>query len=716
MNKRFGLWLAALGLGGFAALLVGCGNPAGASGGALPDAKGGLGDGVVMGDANGLTDGVTGDSAVLDGIAPSFDVDPAFKCTTGNIACFNEKTATVCVDSGWQVKEQCAPPTICQAGNCVTPVDCAANELIGCDGFSLEVHCSADGKSTFKTACADGELCADGKCRKVACTPMSPECVSGSVQKYHVCNSDGQAWGPDLDCKSGAQCFGGKCLSLCETNIKISSNIGCEYWSVDLDNYPDPFSGNKGLNPEMISHSIVISNPGVLDALLTFTVNVTCADGTPCNPSGACANKKACDTPANKPYDLMIADASVKAGQTKEFKMPVMNASGTSVAPKGIHVKSDQPIIAWQFNPFNAEGAASNDGSLLLPTNVLGKKYFPVSRTSGAPIPIGNLPAQAGYVTVVAVWPGTTNVTVTPTANIQPVKTGKLPPLAKGKPTTITLSQFDVLNLQAADAQMMSGGNDLTGTAIEADKPISVFGGHQEDVESYDGTTDDSCCAEHIEEQFMPLEQWGNSVNCVKTKPRGSEPDHWIIMAGEANVTLSTNPPNLPVKGTKWNGVTKSVKLDGLVLAKAGDFVEVETKESFNLSGSGKIQVAQILVSRGVTATFTGDPSMQIVPSPKHYRTDYGILTALGYTDNYATVVRPAGKAISVDGNTIPDAEFTPFGDGKYEYAYVVFKTGAHNFVAADPFGLQVYGYGNATAYSYPGGMNLTGNAATTTP
>ncbi len=686
-----------------------CSSPSTPGTGSLADAKIGLPDGSTA------TDGDASDPGDSLGDTGGKDIDSTFKCTTGAIACFNDKTSKICVNEAWQIKETCADTAICEDGNCLVPADCTANQLIGCDGFSLEVHCSANGKSVFKTPCPDGQLCADGKCQKVICTPYSPECTG--KQNYHVCNPDGQAWGDAVDCKTGAQCFGGKCLSLCETNLKISSNVGCEYWSVDLDNYPDPFSLTGGATPEMIPHSIVVSNPGIIDASLTFTVDVTCADGTPCNPAGLCPGKKACETPATKPYDLMIADATVKAGQTKEFKMPVMNASGTSKLPKGIHLKSDQPIIAWQFNPFNAEGAASNDGSLLLPQNVLGKKYYPVSRPSGISM-MGGLPAQSGYVTVVAAWPGTTTVTVTPSCNLSLTKGGSspVPKMPKGAPTQIQLQQYDVLNLQAAEAALMSGGNDLTGTFIEADKPISVFGGHQEDVESFDGTTDDSCCAEHIEEQFMPLEQWGNAVNCVKTKPRGSEPDHWIFIAGDYNVTLTTNPPNLAVKGVKINGVAKSASLDGHVLAKPGDSIEVETPQSFNLTATGKIQATQIIVSRGVTNTFTGDPSMQIVPSPKHYRTDYGILTALGYTDNYATVVRPKGLAIQLDGTPIPDTEFQSFGDGTWDYAYVVFKTGAHNFTSTSNFGLQVYGYGNATAYSYPGGMNLAGAASTTAP
>lgn len=694
--KRLGIFSALLGLF-VGCSLMGCSNTAISSAKSSTDAS--ILD-LIGSDAS--TDVISSTDVVGTDTSTSDNGDP-FTCSGSELSCFNATVSKICVDGAWQVHEKCVDPALCQDGNCIVATSCEPGKIIGCDGFGTEIHCAADGKSTSKKACDPGQLCAEGFCRKTVCTPLVPECVveDSKKQTYKTCTPDGQGYGEVVNCKSGAQCFGGKCVSLCEANLKFISNIGCEYWTVDLDNYPDPFSvgfNNKGLNPEQIPHSIVISNPGIFDATISFEVDVQCPDGTPCVPNAGCGkNNLACEAPAPAPYALVMTDPKVPAGQTKEFKMPMMNVSGTSMLPKGVHVKSDQPIIAWQFNPFNAEGAASNDGSLLLPQNVLGKQYFPVTRPSGI---------QAGYVTVVAVSPGNTLVTVTPSADVAPNKDKNsiLPKFPKNQPTTVLLQQYQVLNLQAAAPQLFTSGNDLTGTFIEADKPISVFGGHQEDVESYEGaaTDSDNCCAEHIEEQFMPLEQWGNAVNCVKTKPRGKEKDHWIIIAGEANVAITTVPS---IQG-----------LDGITLKKPGDHVEVQTTQSFNLKATGKVQATQIIVSRGMTDTFTGDPSMQIVPSPKHYRTDYGILTPLGYADNYATVVRPAGLKIQLDGTNIPDSSFQAFGDNSFEYAYVDFTTGQHQFTATGEFGLQVYGYGSATAYSYPGGMNLTGATGKSTP
>src|SRR5690606_33273700 len=96
---------------------------------------------------------------------------------------------------------------------------------------------------------------------------------------------DGSGWGEESACDAGKTCLGGKCLSLCEADIKYNTNVGCEYWSVDLDNDPvhNPVLPNQP-TPEMFPHRVVISNPGNGPPTVTFTVKTTCADGSACSP------------------------------------------------------------------------------------------------------------------------------------------------------------------------------------------------------------------------------------------------------------------------------------------------------------------------------------------------------------------------------------------------------------------------------------------------
>lgn len=645
------------------------------------------GGGVAVTDASQNPDAQFGDSALPDGGTPPQDVladvttpvdtltdskidtgGPSDLCKDGESACHNATLAKYCVEGAWILKAKCAEGEVCQAGECVVPTKCTPGENKGCNGYSTQVVCNEAGNAWTDIKCKAPQQCAAGECRTVVCTPGFSECVPGNTKLIRTCAEDGSGYGEPYDCKSGATCFGGKCLSLCESNIKVTSNVGCEYWSVDLDNYPDPFSSKR---PDLIPHSIVVSNPGIYDANLTFTV------------------------PA--PFTPNIPNPVVKAGASAEFKMPVFTVDGNGIWPQGIRVKSDQPIVAFQFNPFNAEGAASNDGSLLLPMNALGMKYFAVTRPSGPPM-LGN-PAQHGYFTVAAASPGTTIVKVTVAGKVEATPKYAIPALAKGQSFTFTLKQHDVLNLEAFGELNFKGGNDLTGSYIDADKPIAVFAGHEELVEGWEGGTSqagyDSGYAEHVEEQLMPLEAWGNEAFCVKTKPRGIEPDIWFVMAGEPGVSVTTTPS---IKG-----------LDGKTFASPGEWVRVESPQSFMIKATGKIQVVQFIVSMMQTDQGTGDPTMMIIPPKFQYRTDYNVLTADGYGTNWTTVVRPKGVEVKADGVAIGAGEFMTFGDGTWEYAYVKVGKGGHVFEGAGEFGLMVYGFGTATAYGYPGGMNLGG-------
>ena len=294
--------------------------------------------------------------------------------------------------------------------------------------------------------------------------------------------------------------------------------------------------------------------------------------------------------------------------------------------------------------------------------------------------------------------------------------------LSAGKMYTFQISQYDVLNIEEAGGNTIVPNNtgpqalpNMTGSKIEADKPVAVFSGHQvaeleDDFRFSQSTGSDAtwqtCCTGHMEEQLMPLEFWGTEAFCVKSKPRGDEVDEFVVVAGEDNVKLTT----IPASVAEYPGAKE---LNGVTLM-AGQRARVQTKESFMISATGKIQVMQLMMSAGqvAAASTLGDASMAIIPGKTQYRADYQIQVAKGFTANYVSIVRPKGVDIQMDGLPV-SANFQSFGDGTWEYGYASFSPGTHtvNSVAttgsAPGFGLMVYGYGGVTAYSYPGGMTL---------
>jgi len=339
----------------------------------------------------------------------------------------------VCANGAWQFSATCDQGTVCRQGFCARLMACIPGALGGCDGLGYQWVCSQDGTYEARLPCPDGTQCADGMCRAVACTPNVGQCLSSST--FHTCLPDGSGWGEVQACAVGQTCAGDRCLSLCEADIKQNTNVGCQYWAVDLDNDKthNPAYPNQP-TPEMFPHSVVISNPGTSDVSMTFSVVVSCQNDTFCQPSVTTCGAQAtvCDKAGAAEYQLAVGDPVVPAGQSREFKMPVMNVTGSSITPKAIRVLATAPVVAYQFNPFDSENATSNDGSLLLPQNALGKLYYAVSLPSrGA---IMGFPENNGFLTVVPIAPDTV-VQVTPKAKV-------IANPAKGVPQDGTTPQF----------------------------------------------------------------------------------------------------------------------------------------------------------------------------------------------------------------------------------------------------------------------------------
>ena len=92
-------------------------------------------------------------------------------------------------------------------------------------------------------------------------------------------------------------------MSRCEAAAKLNTYIGCEYWTIDLDNYPDPFTSPM---PNEVPHSIVIANPGDQSATIRF------------------------ETRSNAMIDP--PQAEVAGGEVRAFTMPRLDVDGSGIS------------------------------------------------------------------------------------------------------------------------------------------------------------------------------------------------------------------------------------------------------------------------------------------------------------------------------------------------------------------------------------------------
>lgn len=411
-----------------------------------------------------------------------------------------------------------------------------------------------------------------------------------------------------------------------------ASNSGTEFWAVDLDNIE---SGTGG------TFAIVVSNTGAVDANVTI------------------------ETVAGQ-----VASAVVASGGLKTFGLARNMVNGTVQRTGGVYrVRSDQAIVAYQFNPL--ENLFTNDASLLLPTATLGNDYFVMSRQHIASYGL------RGSLSVVATEPDT-EVTVQVTG--QTLGGVGIPATPAGGTITRTLQQFEVLNIETDGAS-----SDLTGSRVTASKKVAVFGGSECSF-----IPDGYFACDHLEEQMFPVTTLGKTFDFCRSQPRGSEPDYVRVLATEDQTTITTDPA---IAGTP-------------ATLNAGQFVELNVPADVEIDGDKPLLIGQYLVSQQFGAN-TGDPSMILAVPSEQFRTDYIFLTPNTFAFDWVTVTAPTGATVTLDGTAIPSAAFTALGDSGFSCARVAVSDGAHRISGDQKFGIAVYGYDQYASYGYTGGLEL---------
>ena len=517
-------------------------------------------------------------------------------------------------------------------------------------------------------------------------TPQT--CVDGRIcvgQDIYKCAPDGTPSSEKLgDCYGADQaCVGGTCKSGCEAVAASASNIGCEFWAVDLDQEYDFTNDAAGA-----AWGVVIANPGNQPADVLIEQN---------------------DAPVGQPAQItMVKHLLVSSGNVETVSMPTREVdgsltgknegAGTVLSSRAFRITSSAPVVVYQLNALAQ--TFSNDGSLLIPRNGLGKVHRVLSYPTGNFIAIGGLPISRAYITVVGVEAGTTVHIRTSTPTV--TGGGAYPALAKDGEVTVTLGPFDVFNLESDGAP-----GDFSGSTVVADHPVVVFTGTELSGAPLDKNVPappsggDSCCLDHLEEQLFPVESYGKRFAIPHSAIRSTggyvEPDIIRIMGVAATATVKTNlaPPN-----------------DQFTLAP-GEVRQTWTQKDFVVEASEPVAVAQILVSQQqIEGAYTGDPSLTIFPAVDQFRRNYLFAVPKSWTTNYIVISMPKGTNVTIDGTPIPSScaarPMGTIGGVDYESRTCSLQAGPHKMDGDKPFGIAAYGYGNAGSYAFVGGANVT--------
>ena len=337
------------------------------------------------------------------------------------------------------------------------------------------------------------------------------------------------------------------------------------------------------------------------------------------------------------------------------------------VRDNAVRVSGDEEFVAYMVT----RQSATSDAGMALPVDALGTSYI-VTTYAGSHAHGGD---RAEFL-VVAPFANTT-VTIDPTATLR-TPTGAY----TADPFQVVLDRGQGFRGEATGSR-----DDLTGTTIEADRPVFVVNGNL--CTNVPSTT---VACDHIYEIAHPVSSWGTSA-LVANLPRRTAGSIYRAVAS--------------VDGT-------DVFLDGVLQSTLdrGQFVEIgPLPGDHRISGNQPIFVTQFMTGDGSPGASGGDPAMANMIPPAQYLDHYTFSTVGGYqfSIHFLTVIARDTSigSLLLDGTAIPDGQFSPIPGGDYSAAVIQIAEGSHTTSAPEGHGITVEGLNNYDSYIYPGGAQL---------
>ena len=355
---------------------------------------------------------------------------------------------------------------------------------------------------------------------------------------------------------------------------------------------------------------------------------------------------------------------------------------------KGIHVSSNNEIsvllINYRYYGSVGEYVAYPVQNLSIPQY----QYYAVST--------GTLVVFALNEILLVGTEDNTAVTVVPTQNITVPQNIQFSNsleinVTASTPFSLTLHKMQTFLFGAP------GNNDITGTSIVSNKPLTVISGHE-----CGNVPDDVPYCEHVTEQIPPTVNWGQQF--LLTPYSGKPVQYYKIVTSSNHTTYNFTC-----------GIDNTTTYH-LQIAGSSSTHSTSSNNYCSISSDKQILVTQLVP--GYNLGNTGDPAISLVPSIDQYSQDvvfvspnltYGTPSDItSHYINIATTIQSTilldGVALSLTWNAIYDYTNNVIG-----YGTQLNSTStdiSHILTSDNKFTILIYGVGSGTAYSYSAGLS----------
>ncbi len=525
--------------------------------------------------------------------------------------------------------------------------------------------------------------------------------TGGNTSDIRTCSSDLQyvlnesnvviedCW-PDKGCKEG------QCVEPCEAAAANQGNIGCEFTIATPHFY-------VGIKPPCFS--VFLANAWPKDATITIERGGQSFDAAAfgriaqSNPDASTWQSiPATGLPPDEVAVLFLShDPASKNGTPLVCPIqPAISVSGgTAVTQSAVgqawRIRTSIPVSAYDILPYGGASSYLPSAELLMPTSAWGTNYMAVLPKDSAGPPWAQLVARDNN-TAVQVLP-----------NVPLPAAGSVPPGQVNTQLNFTLQAGEYVQWQLPKSV------DMTGTVIQADKPVAFTGGNA--YICYNSATSSGGGCDSAHQQIPPVAALGYEYVAPPYANRGSAPESipYRIVGAVDGTTLTYDPPLASAPA----------------FLSAGQVYDFEAVGAFTLSSQDKdhpFYLAQIMSGCNTPgANGLGDEEFVNILPPAQFLKKYVFFTDPTYPNTNLAVVRKKAedgfKDVTIKCAGVLSG-WTPVGTGgTYEITHIDLmksgqgvggcSNGPQQASSEGSFGLMVWGLDNYSSYAYPAGGSV---------
>ena len=531
----------------------------------------------------------------------------------------------------------------------------------------------------------------------------------------------------------------GKCVTPCESAALNQSSIGCNYYAVPLHVFDSPLA-DENVDPEHAGainsidgscFAAFVANTWSSPMKVTLEWKGTQIDATPFTYSmvwGSTALEyKPIPATGIAPHDIAIVFLSQHKRPATGFFDPqilcpsTVNAAITSedVALHGtgvghaIGIRTSVPASVYDIYPYGGASSYVSSASLLLPTEVWATNYVAVSAWPGQmrDADAGDSRKFPMNINLVA-SEDNTQITILPSANIEgspqgsPQSSPGVAPATKNQPVTYSLNKGETLGL--------SQFADLSGSPIQSNKPVGLWGGHW--CMNIPDVQVTACDGAH--QQIPPVAALGSEYLAARYRTRrgdGTEEQvPWRIMGTVDGTQLTYDPPQ--------PGAPATLDLGTLVEYTTAAPFHVRSQDSQHPFYMAAHMTGGSAIADETNPYSEGDPETVNLMPPKQFLKSYLFITDPTYGNTNLVFLQGKGADglyhdVKLDCIDVPLTGWQPIGSSGYQFTRVDVQLGGrnvgncnngkHTASSDEPFGITVWGWDSWVSYAYPAGASV---------